>query len=176
MTSKAIENIAKIVLVLLVVIAGYWLFRIIQDPIVAKRRQQKRKDMVIERLQEARKAQKAYQEMKGHYTPHWDSLLYMLKKDTFTMVRTYGDPNDTTIDLERDTSYMPVRDSLLPPDLPADSIAYAPFTGKRFEMGADTIRERGVDVHVFEIKDVKSIDGKTLKVGSLKEGTTSGNW
>ena len=177
MGNSVSEYITKFILIILAGASIYWLYVIIREPINERERRQKRKNMVIERLEKAREAQKAYKDKYGKYTPSWDTLMNFIKHDSLALVKTKGDPNtvDSLQDIERDTTYIPVEKDLFP-DYSADSIQYAPFTGKRFKMNAGTITLRGVDVRVFEIKDVKPINNRTLKVGSMEKGITSGNW
>ncbi len=176
MGNRIVEYSLKVLFTILAILAIYWLYTIIREPIIAKQRKQKRKKMVIDRLEKSREAQKTYKDHNGEYTASWDTLMNFVKHDTIPVIKTKGDPNDTTQTIKRDTNLIPVKQKLFP-DYEADSIQYAPMTGEKFEMDAGTITMRGVDVKVFEIKDVKPInDDKTLKVGSMKKGNTSGNW
>ena len=178
MGDKIVEYITRFILIILVIAAAYWLVNIIRDPILAQRKQEKRTEMVIKRLENGRKAQKSFKDKYGRYTASWDTLMNFIKKDTLLVIRTEGDPNvpdSLQENFERDTSFVRVKKSLFP-NYPVDSIQYAPFTGKRFKMDAGEIKLRGVPVKVFEIKDVKAMNGKTLKVGSMEKGISSGNW
>ncbi len=177
MNQRTVEIVTRLVLVLVVLLLGYWLYAVIREPIVKEQRIKETKNKVIKRLKHVRDAENAYKELHGKYTGNWDSLLYTVKHDSFTRIKTVGDPNDTTIQVSRDTSYVPIKDDLFAEDYPIDSIQYSPNTGgKKFNLEADMITERGVNVNVFEAKDVRPIKGTTLKVGSLTKATTSGNW
>ena len=176
MNNKVVEYSLKLVLLVAVVFAAFKLYGIIREPILAEELRKEREKMVINRLEKARDAQKAFKDKYQRYTASWDSLTTFLKKDSIMEIQTKGDPNDTTQQITRDTSFIPAQEALIP-DFPPDSIASAPMTGKQFKMDAGKIKLRGVDVHVFEIKDVQPIiDDKVLKVGSMKKGNTSGNW
>ncbi len=176
MGNKVVEYITKVLLVVLAAIAIYSLYGVIKDPIMAKKKRLKRKKMVIERLEKGREAQKTFKDVNGRYAGSWDTLMHFVKRDTLPVVSTKGDPNDTTQQIQRDTVMVPVKKSLFP-NYPVDSIQYAPMTGKKFKIDADKIKQRGVAVNVFEIKDVKPIlEDKTLKVGSMQKAVTSGNW
>lgn len=181
MDNKVVEYITRIVLLLLAAASVYLLVDIIREPILAKQRMEKREDMVKERLKNARLAQKTFKDKYGRYTASWDTLMHFIKKDTLTVINTIGDPNtpDSLQEqkVRRDTSYALVKNELFTDYNQIDSIQYAPFTGKKFKMDAGKIKLRGVAVHVFEIKDLKANrNDKTLKVGSMKKGITSGNW
>lgn len=175
MGNPVYENITRIVLILLAAFAIYYLVDIIRGPIVEMRKERERKQTVIKRLENARDAQKAYKDANGKYASSWDSLMQFVKHDSMKVIKTIGDPNDTTRQIKRDTAKVLVKNSLFP-DYPADSIQYAPGIGKRFNMDAGEVKLRGVKVPVFEIKDRKKTLGKVHKVGSMKKGTTTGNW
>lgn len=177
MNQRTVEIITRLVLVLVVLLLGYWLYAVIREPIVKERRIKETRSKIIERLKYVREAESAYKELHGKYTGNWDSLINTVKYDSFTRVKTVGDPNDTTIQLSRDTTLVPIKEDLFAENYPIDSIQYSPNTGgKKFNLEADMITERGVNVNVFEAKDVRAIRGTKLKVGSLTKATTSGNW
>ena len=89
----------------------------------------------------------------------------------------------------RDTSLVPAS-SIFPVGFAVDSIKFIPFAeGKEFEMRADVIEKNKVNVNVFEastkLEDVyKGLNTKNeavnlndlIKVGSLTEPITTGNW
>ncbi len=175
MGNRTYEIITKALLLVVAVLVVIYLVNIIRDPILAMRKQRERKQMVINRLEKARKLQKEYKNAHGKYVGSWDSLMHFAKRDSLEVIKTIGDPNDTTQRVRRDTSMVLVKQSLFP-DYPVDSVQYAPFTGKRFRMDAGKVKLRGVTVPVFEIKDRRRMNRKVLKVGSMKKGTTTGNW
>lgn len=177
MNIKTVQTAIAIALFIGVVIVGYILYRVVREPIIQERLRNQRKKEVVERLEMVRKAQFAYKDITGKYASNWDSLLNVIKTKKFTLVKTIGDPNDTTIQVRRDTQYVAIRDSIFPPNYPIDSLPIAPKSGgKKFKIDAGTIEQRGVNVQVFEVEDVKPIGDKTLKLGSLTDANTSGNW
>lgn len=97
--------------------------------------------------------------------------------------------------IKRDTTYEPVVNKIFLNEKKAskrisryafsvDSLDIAPFTGgkKKITFKASTVTKNGVELPVFEAKwylqNSRLNEGKydTLKVGSLKEPTTNGNW
>lgn len=179
MNTATIERILKVFLFIVVIGLLYWLYVIIREPIIENRKSKIRKAAVVERMKLIRKSQNAYKARRGHFSGNWDSLLDVVKFDSFNLVKTTGDPNDTTIKTRRDTTYVAIKDSILPKQYPVDSLPYAPYSGgKKFKLDADVIKQRGVKVHIFRVKDVKPIgkSGKVLQLGSLKEAKYSGNW
>lgn len=172
-------RIINIVLLLAVIGMSYWSFRLIKDPIEQAKVHKMKKEAIISRLKDIRKAEFAYREIHGHFTGSFDSLLKMIRRDTFQLVRTIGDPNDTTIQVQRDTLLVPVRDSLTRVmNNPVDSLPYVPYTDTaQFELKADVIKKGGVRVPVFLARDSKPYDpDKVWQVGSLSEATYSGNF
>jgi len=97
--------------------------------------------------------------------------------------------------IKRDTTYEPVINKIFLNEKKAskrisrygfslDSLDIAPFTGgkKKIDFKTGTVFKNGVELPVFEAKwylqNSRLNEGKfdTLKVGSLKEPTTNGNW
>jgi hypothetical protein len=172
-------KIARILLVLISVILVVLIYRSIKEPIDWKKEKERRYARVIERLKDIRMAQMAYRAEKGEYADNFDSLIYFIKNGHFTVVKQIGDPEDTLAIVIRDTTYVPVRDSLFKDKLHLiDSLPYVPFgEGARFKMSAGKIEKGNVMVNVFEVVDTKPFDpNHVLKVGSMTEPTNAGNW
>ncbi len=179
----------KIVINLLLSLAAaalaVWLFVIIREPIIEKKEFKIKKDAIIQRLEDVRIAQYAYKEVKDKFANNWDSLINTIKYDKFIIVKTIGDPNDTTIVVKRDTIYIPIMDSIYKKPINVDSLKYIPYTnGAIFDLDAGSINQRGVDVHVFQVTDSKPYNQKyidrgeadPLILGSMTEVNYSGNW
>lgn len=83
----------------------------------------------------------------------------------------------------RDTIQVPVMANLFDEDdaksrkapFKVDSLAYVPFSNHKFELNTGQIESGGVTQPVFEVFDPKPF-AEMLKVGSLTEGSTAGNW
>jgi LPXTG-motif cell wall-anchored protein len=97
--------------------------------------------------------------------------------------------------IKRDTTYEPVVNKIFLNEKKAskrisrygfdvDSLDIAPFTGgkKKIDFKTGTVSKNGVELPVFEAKwylqNSRLNEGKfdTLRVGSMKEPTTNGNW
>lgn len=172
-------KIARIVLAVISLVLAYLIFKGIKDPIDWQKEKKMRYGKVIERLKEIRSAQMAYRAEKGEYADNFDSLIHFLKNGNFTVVKQIGDPEDSTAVVIRDTSYVPVRDSLFRGRTQViDSLPFVPFgEGAKFKMNAGKIEKGNVMVNVFEVVDTKPFDPKqVLKVGSMTEPTNAGNW
>lgn len=167
------------ILVTLIVIAlAIWLFLIIRKPIVEKQINQIKKNEIIKRLELVRAAQFAFKEANGRFCGDWDSLISFCKTQSMRIVKTIGDPNDSTIIVKRDTFYIPIRDTLFPPNYYIDSLKFIPFTKNGiFELKTGIINQRGVPVHVFQVTDTRPFDPEhVLILGSMTEVNYSGNW
>ncbi len=202
----------KIILFVMIVVLSYFLYESIMEPIRFNREKDKREKAAIERLKDIRKAEVAYKSKYGRYTGSFDTLIHFVKYDSFPVIRAIGSIPDSLYGLIteaeaikrgiiiRDTSYVPVLDSLFGKDYPIDSIRYVPYCDTaQFFLGAGTIETASkVKVHVFEahvLNDVllhglpkqlitnynvrreKIVGFRGLRVGSLTEATNNaGNW
>jgi hypothetical protein len=168
----------NIALAVAAIFLAYKLFRIIEEPIKLKAEHKLKRNAIIAKLEDVRKAQFAYKEVKHKFAGNWDSLISTIKFDQFRIIRTIGDPNDSTIIVQRDTLLVPIIDSIFTHSYPVDSLRYIPFTkGKEFKLEAGTINQRGVDVHVFQVTDAAPYDkDNVLRLGSMTEVNYSGNW
>ncbi len=202
----------KIILLLVIVVLSYYLYQSIMEPIRFNREKDKREKAAIERLKDIRKAEVAYKAKYGRYTGSFDTLIHFVKYDSFPIVRAIGSIPDSLWGeiteeeaikrgiIIRDTTYVPILDSLFGRNFPIDSIRYVPYCDTaQFFLGASTIETASkVKVQVFEahvLNDVllhglprqliinynarreKIVGFKGLRVGSLTESTNNaGNW
>ncbi len=172
-------KIIRIVLTVVILLLGFFLFRGIQKPIEYQKEKDRRYSRVIDRLKEIRTAQITFKAENGHYAESFDVLTEYLRNGKITVIRQIGNPDDTTAVVIRDTILVPVKDSLYPNDGKLiDSIAFVPFgDGARFEMSAGKVEKGEVMVSVFEVVDSKPFDpNEVLRVGSMTEPTNAGNW
>ena len=92
--------------------------------------------------------------------------------------------------------FLSVKDSLFKESLTYKQLMFVPFTnGKKFQLISKELEKSGVKLSVFEAKILKrhiledqpihlvkqeeeavDVKGKYIQVGSITEGTTSGNW
>lgn len=197
-----VNNIIKILLLVVILVLVYLVIESVMRPVRFNKEVTKRSDAVIQNLKDIRLAQLAYKNMNNSYTGSFDTLIDFLKKGEIPVVKMVPDPTDTTFSktITDTLGYIPVIDSLFGnrKDFDVSSIKYIPFTEKKpFEMAAGTIEKGGVKVNVFEVKVhynifldglnkqmvVNLIAGREqiekypgLKVGSMDEASTDGNW
>ena len=187
----------NLLLILIAVGLVYVLISSIQEPIAFKAEQQKRENAVTEKLMLVRTAQEAFRSIKGGFAPSFDSLAYVLKNDSFAIVRIIGDPDDPdfTGEITYDTTLSPAIDSMLALGINVDSLQFVPFgNGAAFEIQADTITYQKTTVPVVEVGvrrkvfmgaygdprfaryDAKYDPNMPLKFGDMNAPNLSGNW
>jgi len=192
----------QIGLFVVIVALGYFVYDSIMEPVRFNKEKQQREEVVIQRLKDIRSSQFIFKQLSGAYAPNFDTLISFLKVAEIPVVKIIPDPTDTTFTLTiNDTvGYINVADTLFGTreNFKFSQIKEIPFSdGDFFEMDADTVRRGGVKVYVFEAKapfttflkgmneqaviniiakfeDIEKYPG--LKVGSLTEPSTDGNW
>lgn len=181
------KKIIQISLIVAIVVIAYFIYESIAKPIRFKEEKDKRYAKVIDRLKDIRTAQLAYFEKFSRYTSSFDSLISFIKLDSLPIVMAIGNVPDTMTEeqalkanlIRRDTINVAVRDTIFPKTFIADSIKYIPFTKQAmFQMQVGEIMTGSkIKVKVFEAVDTQPFDPTdVLKVGSLTEATTTGNW
>ena len=181
-------TITGTILLIIVIALGTYLVMIIYAPVKFKKQEKERRAVVIEKLKEIRTAQLAYKGLKGEFAGNFGKLVNAIKYDTFMVVKTIGNPDDTNQVVTSDTFYIAAKDSVFPASYSIDSLGYIPFSdGKEFEMIADQIIKRKVQLKVFRVTayygdifhdiDIKLYDkNKYIRVGKLDEASYAGNW
>lgn len=196
------NNIIKIVLLVVILVLAYLVYESVMKPVRFNNDVNTRSKAVIQNLMDIRTAQITYKGIHGRFTASFDTLIDFLKKGEIPVVKIVPDPTDTTFTRTiRDTlGYIPVIDSLFKnrDGFKVEDIKYVPFSDKeQFKMDAGVIDKSGVKVNVFEASAhynlflkgmdkqsvINLIAGKEqierypgLKVGSMTEASTDGNW
>jgi len=183
------NNILKIGLAVVVLVLAYFTYETIAKPIRFQQEKKVRYAAIIQRLKDVRKAETTYKSVYETYTGSFDTLLNFLKYDSLPLIKMVGQIPDELLDsinekqavemglIIRDTDYIPVDSSILQ-KTNIDSLPYIPYTnGVKFKLQAGEIEVSKTKQQVFECKDVKPFDpNQVLKVGSMVEVSTSGNW
>ena len=193
-------NKFRIISLVLLVVAlgmGYYLYASIRGPIEENRRIAAIEARVIDKLKVIQEAQLAYFAVNGRYAKNFDQLkdfiyegefTYIVRRERILDVKNYL--GQDSIEVKFDTlGTTAVRDSLFTeakyPDLNIDRLEKVPGSGKDFIIYAGQIRRpNGFLLEVMEVKDPapanpNRIEGgrlEPLKIGSRTEVTTSGNW
>ena len=165
------KTVLQIVLVITIIVLGFFIWESIQKPIRFKQAYEFRKNKVIERLENIRDAQVAYKSVYDRYTSSFDTLIHFLKNDSLPLVLMEGTVTDSMIEagiteqkamamglITRDTSYVSVLDTIVANKYNVDSLRYVPFADTtQFEMGSGHIMTlSGVKVEVFEAKTLNN--------------------
>lgn len=205
----------QIVLGILIILLGYFVYNSIMTPIRFNKLKDVREQATITRLIDIREAQKAYKDVNLKYTDNFDSLIIFLNTDSFAIVKAIGTIPEEMLEklglkkakeeallqgiIKRETTKIPVKDSLFGKKFAVDSLRLVPFTdGLEFTMVAgEYVTPSNLTVKVLEVSVLYSdlLKGlepqlivnyaderekitkyKGLKLGSLTEGTLTGNW
>ena len=194
-----IINIALAVVALVLV---YLVYRSISEPVVFENTRKEREIQVVQSLKDIRSTQVLFKQTYNRYTGSFDSLIEYVKTGELPVVNIVADPNDTTFTktINDTVGYVKVIDSLFGrrENFDINSLRVVPFSqGDLFELQAGYIKRGGLKVAVFEAKtpykaylwdldqqrvnnlraeqeDLDKYAG--LKVGSMDEASTNGNW
>jgi hypothetical protein len=195
-------TIIKVVLSIIIVVLAYMIYDSIMRPVRFNKAASAREVKVIARLIDLRTVQQFYKRDHNKYTASFDNLINFLKTGKIPVVKMIPDPNDTTFSktISDTLGYVKVADSLFSnrPNFSLDSLKYIPFSdGIIFDLAAGEIDRGGIKVGVYEIKApykayMKGLDRQLvinltkskedidrypgLKVGSMEEPSTDGNW
>jgi len=196
------STILKAVLAVVVIVLGYLLYSSIMKPIRFQEELTKRNDKIVSRLKDIRTAQTFYKQFNNRYTSSFDTLIDFLYKGKIPVVKIVADPTDTTFTrtINDTIGFISIADSLYSkrPNFKIDELPVIPFSeGRKFEMKTAVVDKGGVLVSVIEIlvpydyylfdldqQDVINLADRQerinrypgLKVGSLTEASTDGNW
>lgn len=188
---KAIKILLALVLLVANVFMGFKLVETIKEPIDFERISGERIDDAVSNLEDIRACQMAYRASNGVYTASWDTLLSYARDSSIVYEKIIGDPNDSTVVVQRQTITVPVIDSLFKGDMNRiNMLSSVPHTSDaKFELNAAMITKNEVDIPAFEAAVpyrvlFNGLDGKyykdkwydLLKVGDINLGTTTGNW
>lgn len=193
--SGVLNKVLMVVLILGAVGLASLDYKSIKDPVDFMNEKDRRYAYVIQGLKNIRTAEIAYKAARGTYTNSYDSLLNFIKTDSFKVVKAIGMVPDTLTEAQalemglvsRDTIPFSVQDSIFGQRYQTDdyhgkfildSLPYVPFGGgAKYKLETGEIERGSVSVPVFEATDSKPFDKKqVLKVGSLSDPSTSGNW
>lgn len=197
-----VNNIIKVVLLVIILVLTYLVYESIMVPVRFDKSVDQRSKAVIQNLVDIRSSEMMYKNIYGKYTASFDTLIDFLSVGEIPVVKVIPDPTDTTFSKTiRDTiGYIPVKDSLFGKRINYDvlNLKYVPFTtNELFSLDAGIVEKGGVDVNVFEASShysiilngldeqmvINLIAAKEqierypgLKVGSMTEASTDGNW
>ena len=209
------RRVIQILFMLIIIVLGYLIVESIMEPIRFNQEVDGRERATINRLIDIREAQKAYKDVYKRYTGSLDTLIDFLRIDSFSVTKAIGeipeewleefgleDARDKAIAegvISRETTKIPVKDSLFTAGFAIDSLRYVPYTEDViFKMeSSEILTTSNLVVQVVEVsvlydyllkgmdeqlivnyKDerMKIVGFEGVKFGSLEEGTLTGNW
>lgn len=199
---KIMKTVVKIVLALVIVGLSYLVYESIMTPVRFDRTKSIRYEAVIQKLKDIRDLEKFFRTENKRYTANWDSLIAFARVGQIPEVKMIADPTDTTFSrsIVDTIGFISVYDSLFGKreGFVLENIAVIPgSSGAKFEIEAGKIDKGGLKVDVFEVRahndailhgldeqlvrnlnkgreDIDKYAG--LKVGSMQEVSTDGNW
>lgn len=194
------KTVIKIVLALVVVLLVFFLAKSIQEPIRFQEEYTKRKKAVTNNLESIRVAQRAFRVVKDGYAPTYDSLIQVIRTDSFELITRFGDV-DAGEDVRIVTKKVSMKDSLTKTlSVELDSIMYVPYgNGAKFQIFADTLTYQKINVPVVDVYTTINVfmpefsadsaitkryqrydpdfnPEDTLRFGDRNRPSTSGNW
>lgn len=152
----------KVLLLILLIACGasaYWLYDVINAPIVFDNEVNRRSEAVIERIKDVRTAQRAYRKEKGHFAPSFDSLINFVKTDSITFEIKMGSADDDLAVKEGRVKTIKVliaaKDTLFGKrSVNIDDLRFIPFSdGKEYAMATIILETgaQGVKVPVLSV-------------------------
>ena len=196
-------TIINIVLVLLAIFLGYLVYNSISQPLVFENTKRERETKVVQNLKDIRSSQDLFKDYYNRYTANFDSLIEFIKVGELPLINIVKDPNDTTDTktINDTVGFVKVMDSLFKDrtNFNVEALRYIPFSEpqQEFEIQAGYIMRGGMNGPVFEVKahyntylnglDKQRIRNESalredldkypgVKVGSMSEPSTDGNW
>ncbi len=134
---------------------AYLLYYGINEPIKFKDELDARKNVVTTKLEQIRKCQEIYRDIKGEYASTFDSLAIVLNVDSIPTRQLVADPSDPDNPDKFITNIIlsSAKDSIDAMGIVLSDLAYVPFTdkSKTFDMVADTTTYQQTLVPVVEV-------------------------
>ncbi|MEM6395609.1 MAG: hypothetical protein AAF741_04625 [Bacteroidota bacterium] len=174
------------------------LYQSIKEPIAFKNDKELREEAVKNRLKDIRTVQEMFQDVTGKYAHSFDTLLSVVKSDTFTRIRVNGDPDDPSFtgEITFDTiRTKAVIDSVNTLGINLENLRYIPYNNDKeeFDIKAKVIdyentRQPVVQVGAaynkfmgrygasFKRYDNKYDPNQVLKFGDLTKPSVSTSW
>ena len=196
------KTVLKVLLAVIILVLSYAIFESIMKPVRFDREKSLRYEGVVQALKDIRDAERLFRQHNKRYTSNWDSLVNYMKTGTIPVVKMIPDPKDTTFtrSISDTIGRVAILDSLFGKraNFDINNLSLIPGTnGQKFELEAGKIDKGGLKVDVFEarahndvildgldsqlirnlnkgLEDINRFPG--LKVGSMLEDTTDGNW
>lgn len=194
------SSIIRLALIIVIVILGYFVFTSIKEPLKFEKELRSRNKEVIAKLADIRTSELLFKKFNNRYTRSFDTLIEFMENCKIPVIKLVADTTDAAFSKPMgDTiGFISLSDSIFGEKYKLENIAIVPFSlGAKFLLNAGRIDKDGISIAVFEastpyvvylkgldkrriISLVQELNAKNkfpgLKVGSLNEATTAGNW
>lgn len=163
------RSVLQVLFVLIIIALGYLIVDSIMEPIRFNQEVEVREKATIARMIDIREAQKAYKDIYKKYTGSFDTLIAFLDTSSFSVVKAIGTIPEDWLDemgfekarekalkegvISRETTLIPVLDSLFGVGYNSDSLRLVPFTDNaQFEMQAgELVTSSNLTIQVVEV-------------------------
>jgi hypothetical protein len=192
--SKMVSTILMVVMILGSAGLAYLNYQSIENQLAYIKKKELISSHVIQRLKDIRTAELAYKDANGRFTANWDTLTSFVLTGQVPQIRAFGEKPDTLSEQEaialglivRDTVYQTVLENQFLSEVAlnrrkypfyVDSLRFVPFgNGVEFDLQASVIAVSGQITPVFQVMDPKPFAEPALKIGSMEQASTTGNW
>ena len=203
MNPKIKSAIINILLTAVAVFLAIMVIKSIKAPIDFGNEKSAREAQVVQHLKDIRDIEIQFKQANNRYTSSFDTLIDFAKNHEIPIVMMIPDPEDTTFTktINDTLGYVKVIDSLFGKrtNFNINDLGIVPFSNPAtpFEIHDSIIKRGGISVPVFEVKtpydvyltgmdqqrvlnakaELEQLDKYAgMKVGSLEEASTDGNW
>lgn len=195
------RSLIQVILALVILLLGFLIYRSISTPVKFNQELSSRADVVIDKLKDIRTAEQLYKHLNKRFTGDFDTLVQFIRNGKIPVVKMIPDPKDTTFTrtITDTIGFVSIYDSIFAKKpYKIEELNLVPYSeGQKFELMAGQIDKGGVKVAVFqastplesyskgmnnqlvvnlkkEMEDKNKFPG--LKVGSMTDASTDGNW
>lgn len=192
---KSVNIVITVALWAVVIGLGYYLYKTIEEPVTFETNLVERSEATQNRLLDIKVAQEYYKQQHRTYASNFDDLINTVLNEKLRIIKTIGDPDDTSAVVTYDTIYVPILDDIVEKKkfkgtTDPRELRYIPNTNNlQFDLAMDTIRVQRVELSVFEAKATKDkylfgLDEdrianpiiNDLSIGSLESASGKGSW
>lgn len=144
--NNVMNYLLKALLIASAVVLAWMSYQSVMTPIEFNETKEFREKQVVARLIDIRTAETEYRNLTGDYTASLDTLINWVKTENAKIVLKEGVLTDKQLEegmtekeavklglIKRDTTYVPMIESLFGKDYPIDSLRYIPFSSPRQE-------------------------------------------
>lgn len=200
------KKVFQLVLLVAIIAASYWLFKVIDSPVQFQKTLTVRNAAVVERIKDIRSAERAYKRAYGKFTGNFDTLINFVKNDSMVFEIAMGSLDDSVAvaqgRVKTQKVKIAVKDTIFGKKVfNYDELAFVPFSNnEKFKLAANELATESsvvipvlcisaeysaymwdVEPHqeLVNLYNLNKEQGKFpgIKVGSLeKANNEAGNW